>query len=67
VTDIDPNTGRPYGDHGTANDAIEYALDVLDFIDGPMEFLNDWREGAAFEEWPEFYRWLANKKGFGRD
>ncbi len=66
MTDIDPNTGRPLGDHGKASDAIDYALDVLDFIDDPIQFLIDWRDGSAVEEWPEFYDWLKDMEA-GRD
>ena len=57
----DLRTGRPVGDHGTANDAIDFALDFA-VCDQPVEFLKDWREGAAYEEWPEFYTWLAARE-----
>lgn len=58
---IDPRTNRPFGDHGTANQAIEYALE---HVDGPGEgedFLRAWREGDL-EEWPEFYPWLSKQE-----
>lgn len=58
---IDPHTGRPLGDHGTAQDAIDYVLgsgalyhEVADV------FLTAWREGNL-GEWPEFYAWLKAK------
>lgn len=57
----DPNTGREFGDHGTANQAIEWLLDHssdTELANG-HEFLRAWREGWAWEAWPEFYEWLA--------
>lgn len=54
--DADPSTGRPYGDHGTAMQAIEFALDKLQVERDT--FLNSWREGDL-DEWPEFYAWLS--------
>lgn len=60
---VDPRTGRPLGDHGTANDAIEFALEHTDGDLANMEaFLRDWREGAVFHEWPEFYSWLRRRE-----
>lgn len=55
----DPNTGRPFGDHGTAAQALEWIShnvdsDALD----QLAFLEAWREGGAWEEWPDFYHWL---------
>lgn len=59
---IDPRTGRAWGDHGTASEALEYALDHGDGDLCNMEaFLRCWREGDL-EEWPEFYSWL-NRAG----
>lgn len=46
---------RPLGDHGTAQDAIDFALDEL--RDFHADFLTAWREGDL-AEWPEFYVWL---------
>lgn len=61
---IDPRTGRTPGDHGTANQALEFALDHSDGDLGNMEaFLRAWREGDAAEEWPEFYDWLRSQEG----
>ena len=54
---LDPRTGRPWGDHGTANDAIEFALDVDDDCE---TFLREWRTGSL-DEWPEYYQWLKEK------
>lgn len=52
----DPRTGRAVGNHGTAVQAIDYALGQTA---GDVEtFLRAWREGSL-EEWPEFYAWLA--------
>ena len=54
---LDPKTGRPLGDHGTALQAINYGLGR---IGDPYEldtFLRHWREGDL-SEWPEFYTWL---------
>ena len=60
TTETDPITGRPYGDHGSAADAIEFALDdPKGLIDGDaynlQEFLESWRDGGA---WLEYYVWL---------
>lgn len=58
---IDPRTGREVGDHGTALQAIEWALDCLDDHDGyVVPFLKAWREGNL-DEWPEYYTWLATQ------
>ena len=53
---IDERTGRPIGDHGTALQAIEYALNEIGDCEG-VDFLRAWREGDL-GEWPEFYDWL---------
>lgn len=58
MSDTDARTGRPYGDHGTAMQAIEFALDHLHVEHDT--FLNSWREGDL-DEWPEFYAWLAKQ------
>jgi len=58
----DPTTGRPYGDHGTSEQAINWALDGRNHDNdayNQIAFLTAWREGDAFGEWPEFYTWLA--------
>lgn len=63
---IDPRTKRPLGDHGPAHLAIEYALMAEKHDhDGynQLAFLEAWREGNAFEEWPEFYDWLRKQEG----
>lgn len=58
---IDPRTGRPLGDHGTANDAIDYALDGGgEAWTQTVEFLTAWRDGDL-SEWPEYYRWLRDQ------
>lgn len=56
----DPRTGRPCGDHGSAENAIRYALDHAG--NECQEFLQAWSEGAL-DEWPEFYPWLAKQEG----
>lgn len=57
---IDPETNRPIGDHGTAADAIDFALD---HEGGDCDtFLRRWREGDAASEWPDFYEWLAKRE-----
>lgn len=60
-TRIDPRTGRPLGDHGTGGQAIDWVLNHSNDDDAyNLEaFLKAWQEGGAFEEWPEFYEWLA--------
>jgi hypothetical protein len=55
---LDPRTGRPFGDHGSAAQALEYALDHLAGYADIDVFLRAWREGAL-DEWHEFYAWLA--------
>lgn len=59
---VDPKTGREFGDHGTGEQAVEYALDH-----GPswgcewsVAFLQAWREGNL-DEFPEFYAWLKDQ------
>lgn len=59
---IDSRTGRPPGDHGEAHFAIDFALDNVQDHFEREEFLKSWREGGAFEDWPEFYPWLKNKE-----
>jgi hypothetical protein len=51
---------RAPGDHGTAQDAIDFILDNEGRIAPGEEtvFLRGWNEGAL-DEWPEFYDWLA--------
>lgn len=55
----DPRTGRPVGDHGTAVQAIEYALEQVGDCEA-VDFLRAWREGDL-DEWPEFYPWLKGQ------
>lgn len=54
---LDPRTGRPFGDHGTASDAISFLLDVQQAPGEETTFLRCWREGNL-DEWPEYYEWL---------
>ena len=64
MSKIDPNTGRPFGDHGTAQDAIDFILDyrVSDFGPGEeSDFLEGWNEGDL-KGYPEFYDWLKEKE-----
>lgn len=60
---IDPRTGRPLGDNGTAQQAIDFTLSYEhpDMLGQEREFLLAWRDGTAVEEWPEFYKWLADQ------
>lgn len=47
------------GDHGTAQDAIDFILDSPEpWAAG--EFLPRWREGNL-DDWPEFYAFLAKR------
>lgn len=63
---IDPRTGRRLGDHGTANQAIDYTLSPRVDLGCPAEdFLRSWREGDL-DEWPEFYTWLNKQEGASR-
>jgi hypothetical protein len=57
---VDDSTGRPAGDHGTANQAIEYALNVAEDHEAP-DFLRAWQQGDL-GEWPEFYDWLKTQE-----
>jgi len=59
---IDSRTGRKLGDHGEALHAINYSLDHIDDFYEADSFLKDWREGAAFENWPEYYTWLKEQE-----
>lgn len=54
---LDPRTGRMFGDHGTAAQAIEFLLDVQQAPGEETEFLRAWRQGDL-DEWPEYYEWL---------
>ena len=59
---IDPRTNRPFGDHGTAMQAINYALDVeMEHECDCSGFLRAWREGDL-GAWPDFYVWLKGSK-----
>jgi hypothetical protein len=58
---MDPRTGRPNGDHGTANDAIDFALDTSSGLEAE-DFLRAWRDGSL-EEWPDYYVWLRKRDG----
>lgn len=57
VTPIDPRTGRPIGDHGTALQAMQFATESYSAMSQEREFLKGWMEGNL-DEWPEFYEWL---------
>jgi hypothetical protein len=59
---IDPRTGMPFGDHGSLEEALEWALDVEEDSLGSVTFLRAWREGSAFEEWQDFYLWLRLRR-----
>lgn len=62
---IDATTGRWIGDHSTAQQAIDFALDAHDDTLETYEFLKAWREGDL-DEWPEFYAWLAKAESAER-
>lgn len=58
---------RASGDHGEAQDAIDFILDGSAEI-GPGEaelFLRGWRKGDL-DEWPEFYAWLDKREADDR-
>lgn len=58
---FDPRTGRPYGDHGTAIEAIQFAAESGKV---PMEeaaFLKNWMEGNL-DQFPEYYSWLKDRE-----
>lgn len=52
----DPHTGRAFGDHGTAHQAIDFALTTPAGFEC-ANFLAAWRSGDL-KSWPEFYAWL---------
>jgi hypothetical protein len=59
---LDERTGRPYGDHGTHNQALEYMLHVMEADPAnQVEFIRAWSYGDL-EEWPEFYEWLEDQE-----
>lgn len=62
-TPLDPRTGRPFGDHGTAQAAIDYVLsnDIGIFGLEAEAFLRSWNEGNL-TEWPDYYEWLAKRE-----
>lgn len=47
---------RPTGDHGTHQQAIEFAIDYR-LCDDARTFLNSWMHGDL-AEWPDYYAWL---------
>lgn len=57
----DPATGRPYGDHGTADDAIAFVLDNPGRDIEAESFLRYWDVGDL-RGWPEYYAWLAARE-----
>ncbi|BBF79895.1 hypothetical protein [Asticcacaulis excentricus] len=57
--ETDPRTGRKFGDHGTADQAVRFAF-ARDYSHHEIgEFIEAWRNGDL-SEWPEFYEWLAS-------
>ena len=52
-------TERALGDHGTAQQAINFALDEVGWSIDAITFLDDWRIGDL-SEWSDFYEWLEN-------
>lgn len=61
VTPVDPRTGRPIGDHGTALQAMQFATESYIAMSQEREFLKGWVEGNL-DEWPEFYEWLKKEE-----
>jgi hypothetical protein len=59
---IDPKTGREFGDHGSADQAVVWALDHSPSwgTEYAHAFLWAWREGdlAGF---PDYYAWLKEQ------
>ena len=51
----------PPVNHGTALDAIDFAIDMVDAEDTVI-FLLDWRIGDVDTYWPEFREWLADRE-----
>jgi hypothetical protein len=61
---IDTDTNRPVGDHGTASNAIEFALHHHDDTLQTYEFLAAWQRGDL-SEWPEYHEWLNKAHPWG--
>lgn len=57
ATPVDPRTGRPIGDHGTALQAIKFATSNHVVRGCESDFLGSWMLGELVS-WPEFYEWL---------
>lgn len=55
---------RSRDDHGTANQAIDFAIDYT-LCDDAATFLRSWQQGDL-AEWPEFYTWLDSQDGTGK-
>lgn len=58
---LDPATGRPFGDHGTADDALAFVLDNAGDDIEALSFLRYWDAGDV-RAWPTFYPWLAARE-----
>lgn len=59
---MDPRYGRPFGEHGTADQAVTFLLDHSGlFLAEAQDFLDAWRHGDL-EVWPEFNTWLAGRR-----
>lgn len=58
---LDPATGRPFGDLGTADDALAFVLDNAGDDIEALSFLRYWDAGDV-RAWPTFYPWLAARE-----
>lgn len=58
--ELNQATGRPFGDHGTAQDAIDFLMAELDNTLDRGDFIEDWTHGDL-DAWPEFYDWLNRR------
>lgn len=63
--ELDPRTGRPFGDHGSALDAINFLLSHHQAPGEEAAFLRRWREGDL-GEWPEYYEWLSARAALSK-
>ena len=63
---FDVRTGRPFGDHGTALNAVEFIVERREHTPGEeAAFLAAWLEGRTLDEWPDYYAWLRNRERNG--
>ncbi len=58
---VHPGTGRPFGDHGSGTDVMEYALYHMDDADDKMIFIYDIFHGVWHVDHKPYYDWLREQ------